>query len=353
MSEFYSVQVTDIKKETSDTVSIAFDIPNHLKSSFNYESGQYVTLKVNVNGEELRRSYSLSSCMDVEEEHRIAVKQIENGKVSTFLNQELKTGTSIELTAPEGNFYFKKNGSPKSVVLFAAGSGITPILSILKGALADNDSSRVLLFYGNRNEESVIYNDILKEYSEKYADRFQWINVFSQPINEVEELRKGRIDQKKALSLIRQYADLSIENEYFICGPSDMMKAIENALDIARVEKDYINIEYFTPPTEPKTESQSDFSGTADVTFILDGEEVNVQVDSKTTLLDAALENDVDVPYSCRGAVCSSCIAQIDEGSVEMRMNYVLSEGEIEDRLVLTCQSCPTSSKVVVNYDEV
>ena len=154
---FFPVKVIDIQKETADTVSIAFDIPGDLKPDFKYKNGQYVTLKVSVNQEELRRSYSLSSCSSTESEFRIAVKKIENGRVSGFLNDSLKEADTLEISKPEGNFYFENNGETKSVVLFAAGSGITPIISILKGALADNDNSRVVLLYGNRNEDSIIY----------------------------------------------------------------------------------------------------------------------------------------------------------------------------------------------------
>ena len=354
MSEFYSVKVADIKKETADTVSIVLDIPNELKSSFDYKSGQYVTISVNLDNEELRRSYSLSSCSMADDEYRIAVKKIENGRVSTYLNDKLSVADELTISKPEGNFHYQQKSEPQSSVLFAAGSGITPIISILKAALADNESSRVTLFYGNRNENSIIYKNELNELKAKYGERLNVVYIFSQPLEQYDDIFKGRIEGKKVLALLRQYVDLSIDNSYYMCGPASMMQSIETTLDSCRVAKENIHLEYFIAPDAGSSDagSTSDFSGTAIATFIINDEEIEATIEEGATILDTALQNDVDAPYSCRGAVCSSCIALIEEGSAEMKMNHVLSEEEVEQGFVLTCQACPTSSKLVVNYDE-
>ena len=193
----------------------------------------------------------------------------------------------------------------------------------------------------------------LDELKAKYGERLQVVYVFSKPLNGADDLHSGRIEGKKVLALLRQYVDLSITNDYFICGPSAMMQSIESSLESVRVEKENIHMEYFTAPGDGDEAKEISFDGDAQATFIVNGDEIEVTVEKGSTILDAAIENNIDAPYSCRGAVCSSCIAQIDEGSAEMRMNYVLTDEEVEDNLVLTCQACPTSSKVVVNYDDV
>lgn len=350
MASFHSLTIKDIRKETTDTVSIAFDIPSQLNADFTYEAGQYISIDAEINGEKVRRSYSLSSFLDTDQEHRIAVKQIENGKMSTFLNQSVSVGEALTVSTPEG--HFKPDLSKAAnYALFAAGSGITPIISIVKAVLAKT-VHQVTLFYGNRNEQSIIFESELKELKAQYPDRFDLHFIFSRPNGEVDALHTGRIDPKKATALLKAHVDLGVDNEFFMCGPTEMMKAVEVALESARVSKEMIHVEYFSSPASEEDEKEvAAFEGTCEATVVLDDEEYTVEIPEGKSVLDAVVEADIDAPYSCRGAVCSSCIAKVEDGAVDMKLNYVLTEDEIEEGLVLTCQSFPKTAKLKIDFD--
>lgn len=361
MPEFHDLSIKDVRRETKDTVSIAFDVPETLKNDFRYINGQYITLKKVLNGEEIRRSYSLSSCLDTDQEYRIAVKEVKDGKMSTWLNRNAKAGDVLEVMKPEGAFHPQfEAGAAKSYILFAAGSGITPVVSIAKGILKHEPDSTITLFYGNRTEEDIIFKEELDRLADQYA-QFSYHNILTggeskksmNPFKK-KDLFKGRMDQKKVIALLNAYADLSHENEYFICGPTGMMASVENALKTLRVDKQCIHIEYFTPPEEASNSegSASQSGATASTaTIVLDDEEHTLEIPAGTTVLDAALDEDIDAPYSCRGAVCSSCMAKLEEGSVDMKMNYVLTDAEVEEGYIVTCQSVPTSKTLKINYD--
>ena len=358
MAKFHSLQIKDVRKETADSVSIAFAIPEDSKSDFGFINGQYITLKADLNGEEVRRSYSLSSCLTTDQEHRIAVKKVDGGKMSTWLTQEVSAGDSIDVAAPEGGFHpdFDSNQT-KSYVLFAAGSGITPIISILKGVLANEPDSKVVLFYGNSTEEDIIFKTELDALASQ-NEQFTYYNIISQAgkkggmgLFKKKDIFAGRMDNKKVVALLNQYADLSIENEFYICGPTGMMQTVQNALNNLRVPAENINVEYFTAPESDDASTTNVGSQDAKAVIILDDEEEEINIPAGTTVLDAALDEGIDAPYSCRGAVCSSCMAKLEEGEVEMKMNYVLTDDEVKDGYIVTCQAVAKSAKLKVNYD--
>ena len=355
MAKFYPLIVKDIRKETPDTVSVAFEIPEHAKQEFDYVAGQYLPFKFNINGEEIRRSYSLSSSPLVDDEYRIAVKQIKNGKASTFLNNTLKVGDEVESMPPDGNFILNPSiDSEKHYVAFAAGSGITPIMSILKTVLHKEPKSKFTLVFGNRTTQDIIYKNELDALKNEFSDRFQLLYVLSRE-NSGNELLNGRIDSVKASEILGQYLTDDLPKEYFLCGPEDMIMSVSKMLEDEGVNKEVIHYELFTTPTQQEPQTSpivGDFSGTAKVTIIVDDEPTEIDLASDgINILDAAMDAGIDAPFSCKGAVCCTCKAQVKEGKAVMDMNYALSDAEVEDGFILTCQAHPASEKVVVDFD--
>lgn len=345
MSQFKSIKVKEVRKETNDTVSISFDISN-----VEYKSGQYITIKKNINGEDVRRSYSLCSS-PFESDFRVAVKQIEKGLMSTFLNNELKIGDEIELMMPTGNFVIEPVND-QHYVAFAAGSGITPIVSMIKTVL-NKTNSFFTLFYGNKTPDTVIFKKEIDQLIENYQDRFKVKYIYSRAESN-DKLFEGRIDKSKAYKIIQGDNALLKANAFFMCGPEQMIHDVSDALKESGVAEDKIRYELFTTPSIKKQEDQqqSDFDGTANVTVIMDGDELEFELSSNGEfILDAAIEQGVDAPFSCKGAVCCTCKAQVIEGKAIMDMNYALSDNEVEEGFILTCQSRPASEKVVVDFD--
>lgn len=358
MSKFHKVKIKEIKRETPDAVSVVFDIPDDKKSDFQYESGQYVNVKLQIGGEEVIRSYSLSSCLQTDDEWRIAVKLLEGGKASGHFNSTARVGEEVEISAPEGKFVVRGLGSgSREHVFFAAGSGITPVRSMIKAVLQSEPDSRCVLFYGNRDEEHVIFKDELEALAKEESDRFKMYYAFSRVDDAEKKYGKhaaGRIDRDKAVSLLKDYAALETDPIFYMCGPSGMMNAAENALETLRVGTDRINKEYFETPDEPEGKEEEAASAKpvhSKATIILDDEEFEVDVEPGVTVLDACTNNDIDAPYSCRGGVCSTCMAKVEEGKASMRLNYVLTEDEIEEGYILTCQSEPLTPTIKVDYD--
>jgi ring-1,2-phenylacetyl-CoA epoxidase subunit PaaE len=368
MSKFHSLKIKDIKQETPDAVSIAFDIPNELKNDYNYKPGQYVTLKVNVNGESLNRSYSLCSNPFKDNEHRIAIKRVLNGKVSTYLTKDAKVGEEIEVMLPMGNFHTELNADAKKhYYLFGAGSGITPLYSIMKAVLAEEPKSKITLAYGNFNSDSVIFKEGLAKFQKANADRLEVLHVFDKPKKaggflgfgkkSVEELvfSEGRIDQifvQKSLDK----KDLT-NAEFYTCGPTGLMKAVENTLKRLNVSEDKINVEYFTEKdAEDKTaisvgEAEADYDGITEIDVVCDGKSSSFSMKGKETVLDACSKNNVDPPFACMVGACTTCRCKLDEGSVEMGDCEALTPKEIEQGYILSCQAKPTSKKLRVNFD--
>ena len=352
MSEFHSLKVKEIIKETNDTVSVSFQVPEDLKEAFAFTPGQYLTLKLTINNEEQRRSYSI--CSSSAEDITVAVKKVENGLVSSYLNEVLKENDEMEVMIPEGNFTLETDQAKKrKFVGFAAGSGITPIMSMIKELSMDETETVFTLFYSNKMESDVIFKHQLDNLA---GDNLKINYIYTrQKLNN--PILEGRIDKSKATELIK--ADLSCLNAdaFYLCGPEEMIFNVKSALEEFGVLNSKIKFELFTTPVlmaeKPKQqEADENFDGEALVTVIYDDEEIDFTLNKDgDTILDAAMDNDVDVPFSCKGAVCCTCKAKVTEGKVTMDANYALSDQEVEDGYVLACQSHPASAKVTLDFD--
>ena len=352
MPEFHSLKVKEIVKETNDTVSVSFQVPEDLKEAYAFTPGQYLTLKLTINNEEQRRSYSI--CSSSTEDITVAVKRVENGLVSSYLNEVLKENDEMEVMTPEGNFTLETDQAKKrKFVGFAAGSGITPIMSMIKQLSMDEKETVFTLFYSNKMESDVIFKHQLDQLA---GDNLKINYIYTrQKLNN--PLLEGRIDKSKATELIK--ADLSCLNAdaFYLCGPEEMIFNVKSALEEFGVLNTKIKFELFTTPVlmaeKPKQqEADENFDGEALVTVIYDDEEIDFNLNKDgDTILDAAMDNDVDVPFSCKGAVCCTCKAKVTEGKVTMDANYALSDQEVEDGYVLACQSHPASAKVTLDFD--
>lgn len=352
MPEFHSLKVKEIVKETNDTVSVSFQVPEDLKEAYAFTPGQYLTLKLTINNEEQRRSYSI--CSSSAEDITVAVKRVENGLVSSYLNEVLKENDEMEVMTPEGNFTLETDQAKKrKFVGFAAGSGITPIMSMIKELSMDETETVFTLFYSNKMESDVIFKHQLDQLA---GDNLKINYIYTrQKLNN--PLLEGRIDKSKATELIK--ADLSCLNAdaFYLCGPEEMIFNVKSALEEFGVLNTKIKFELFTTPVlmaeKPKQqEADENFDGEALVTVIYDDEEIDFNLNKDgDTILDAAMDNDVDVPFSCKGAVCCTCKAKVTEGKVTMDANYALSDQEVEDGYVLACQSHPASAKVTLDFD--
>lgn len=359
MSKFHALRVQDVRTETPETVSIAFEVPAADAQSFRFIQGQYLTLKLTVNGEELRRSYSICSGVG-EGELRIAVKRVPDGRASGFLTTKVSAGDSIEVMPPMGNFYSELNASQKKhYVLFAAGSGITPMMSIIKTVLDTEPQSTCSLFYGNKDAANTIFRGELDRLSSGSAGRLDVHYFFSQA-TPGDAFYGGRIDADKAREALNRHVADAQAAEHFLCGPEQMIFAIKDALTGMGVPAGQVHFELFTTPTESADAAPAaaapagDFNGNAKVTVIIDGDEVDFDLHTDgLPVLDAALDAGGDVPFACKGAVCCTCRAKVMEGSVSMEKNFALTDEEVEEGFVLTCQSHPTSERVVIDYDEV
>lgn len=350
---FYNLQVKEIVRETPEAVSVIFDIPENLKDIFRYTQGQYLTFRKVISGEDIRRSYSLSSSPATDKFLRVAIKQIDGGKFSTYANQELKAGDTLETMAPMGGFFTEIIPTQrKHYVFFAAGSGITPVLSIIKTALEVEDNSTATLVYGNKNSETTIYRDELNQLADANGDRFDLHYVLSRE-NTADPMQNGRISSSKCDELASISSKLYQGSEYFLCGPKAMIDDISAHLEAKGVEKKRIHFELFSAPVSaPTTSVDGSEEFTSHVTVIMDDEQFEFDLSSKgESILDASVDAGIDAPFSCKGAVCCTCKAKVIEGSARMAMNYALDDGEVEEGYILTCQAHPTSEKLVVDYD--
>lgn len=352
MSLFYPLKVKKITRQTSDSVSIELETPQDNPSLFAYKQGQYLTFKIMDKGQEIRRSYSICSSPYNGEGLKVAVKEVTNGTFSAFVNRSLKEGDVLETMAPAGNFYTElKATNAKKYVGFAAGSGITPVISIMKSVLQVEPNSRFHLIYGNKDENSVIFKNDIAELQAKYPDKLQVTYVYSRQTSD-DKLFEGRIDAAKCKDLVKQY-NLTQNDEFFICGPEEMIIAVSDELKACNVDKAKVHFELFTTPVKLRSnDTTADFSGTASVTVIMNGDETTFDLaGTGLSVLDAAIEAGVDAPFSCKGAVCCTCRAKILEGNAKMVMNYALSDDEVNSGFILTCQAHPLTEKLVVDFD--
>lgn len=355
--KFHTLKVSDVRKETADCVSVAFELPADIESAYRFKPGQYLTLKANINGEEIRRSYSICSC-PYDGELRVAIKKVEGGVFSTYANHDLVAGDTLDVMTPIGNFTteFNENQS-RSYVAVAAGSGITPVMSLIKSAMIAEPNSKFTLIYGNRNSASVIFKDEIEDLKDKYMNRLEVHHVLSRE-DQGSDLMKGRITEEKIKGFAEKFFDVNETAAYFLCGPEEIIHATEKALADMGVAKEKIHFELFTPAKDsaPKKELSSNSTAKdvlSSVSVILDGDETHMDISTKgKTILDSALDAGADVPFACKGAVCCTCRAKVLEGTAEMEMNYALTDEEVEEGYILTCQSHPTSEKVVVSFDE-
>lgn len=354
MSKFNTLKVNNIVRETVDAVSVSFEVPAGLKQDYSYKQGQYLTLKLKVNGEEIRRSYSICSSPLEADKLVVAIKKVKNGKASSYINDVLKTGDSLEVMTPMGNFFSEMNAANKKhYVLFGGGSGITPMMSILKTVLKAEPQSTITLFYGNNDEASIIFKKEIDALAGEHQDRLKVFHVLNAaPAGHSAELQ-GLMTKEKDLELMRKYAPQAGNNEYFICGPTPMMDNVMAALKELNVPEHQIHIEYFTSPVnaEEAKPSGDGISG-ATATIIMDGDERDVVLEPNETILEAALRIGMDAPYACQGGSCCTCRAKLESGEVEMAVNYALSSAEVKQGFILTCQARATTDKVVVNYDK-
>jgi len=360
MPVFHALTISDIRQETSDTVSIAFDVPTALHEEYSYNAGQYLTLKTVIEGEDTRRSYSICSGL-FDHELRVAVKKIKGGLFSCFANEQLKKGDKLDVMTPMGNFFthLDKNNE-KHYVGFAAGSGITPLISIIRTLLVYEPKSSFTLVYGNRNRKSIIFRESLIDLKNSYISRFNMINILSREDQEV-ELFTGRINGEKAAQVMDKLIPASGADEVYLCGPEEMINAVSDTLQKRGLPRNKLHFELFTSPTAAQgkkqateEEDKTDLSGKmSNVTVIVDGDEFNFDLDmGGSSLLDAAMTQGADLPFACKGGVCCTCRAKLIEGKVAMEINYSLEQEEIDAGFILTCQSHPLTEKIVVDFDE-
>jgi len=354
MARFHTLKIKDIKRETPEAVSVAFDVPAPQQPEYLFKQGQYITLKLKLHDQEVRRSYSLCTAPH-EKELRVAVKEVKGGLVSTHINKNLKVGDTMEVMTPMGNFHSVLAGNQKkSYVLFAGGSGITPMMSILKSILYVEKQSSITLIYANKNESATIFKNELDALAAA-NNQLKLVYVFEEPASSITDLQKGLITPDKALALIENFGGTNAD-EYFICGPAPMMENVKTTLEKLKIKPEKVHIEYFTSVIEAvsKAEGGSGENIKSKVTVIQYGIETHFDLDTDgISVLDASIEAGVDAPFSCKGAVCCTCRAKVLEGKVKMDANFALTDGEVEEGFVLTCQAHPLTEKVIVDYDAV
>ncbi len=350
MSTFHSLKIKDIKRETPGAVSIAFEVPDNLKDDFKFIAGQYINLKTHFEGEEVRKAYSICSAPGGSE-LRVAIKAVKNGGFSVFANEQLAVGDTMEVGVPEGKFVFEpKPDRQRNYAAFAAGSGITPVLSIIQSVLQSEPESTFVLVYGNKTPEDTIFHDFLHELQQKYVGRFFIHFVYSQA--KAEDALFGRIERSTVNYVIKNKHKEKEFAKFYLCGPEEMIKTVNEVLRENNVPEKSIKFELFsTPIAEKKIEDNLD--GQTKITVLVDDEETTFVMSQQMTILDAALKQGVDAPYSCQGGICSSCMARITNGTAEMKKNAILTDGEIDEGLILTCQAHPTSTELYVDYDDI
>lgn len=356
MAEFHSLVIEDIYKETEDTSVVTFGVPFELRSDFKFRQGQHLTLKADINNEDVRRSYSLCSS-PADGKLQVAVKQIPGGKFSTYINQELKLGDSLEVMAPSGTFGVDVNpDASKNYLFFAAGSGITPVLSMIKAHLQAEPKSTCKLFYVNKTAKSIIFKEKLEQLRNTYFGRLEIYYFLTKERRDI-ELFNGRFDDEKMKILTNTFIDIPDTNEVFLCGPEQMVKYVSQYLIDAGLPKELVHFELFVTGLSDEDIkrverlAKQNVEGT-EVTIVDGGKEFLFTMTKEyDNILDAALGAGADLPFACKGGVCSTCKCEVIDGSVEMKINYALDEKEVSQNLVLSCQAVPTSNKVVVDFD--
>lgn len=353
---FHALKVREVRRETEQCVSLALEVPQALREQFRFTQGQYLNLRAVLDGEEVRRSYSICSGAD-DGELRVAVKEVPDGKFSSFANRALRPGATLEAMPPEGRFFVPlAPANRKHYVAFAAGSGITPVLSLAKTTLAREPHSRFTLVYGNRTLESVIFGEELEDLKDRYLSRLALHHVFSREPQEL-ELFNGRVDRAKVRGLLARLIPPASIDAAFVCGPDSMPDDVREELLAQGVPSGKIHLERFGVPSPragpPPQRTQPLAADAREVTVVVDGKRLRLALaEGGPSVLDAALKAGADLPYACKAGVCCTCRAKLIEGEVKMDANYTLTEGEIRQGFRLTCQSHPLTPQVVLDYDQ-
>lgn len=355
MSDFVSLKINDVRTETASSVSIAFDLPQDQVQAFKYTPGQYLVLKSNINGEEIRRSYSICSA-PYENELRVAIKKIEGGKFSTYANETLSAGMNMDVSTPDGLFVHKAaSTAERQYMAFAAGSGITPIMSMIKHVLKTEAGAKFTLIYGNKTHKDIIFLEEIENLKNQYLDQFNVFFMLSQEENDSAFLQ-GRIDEEKCQILFNTLYDANDINAFYLCGPYEMIQTVKDHLIYIGVSKDKIHFELFTAPDAKKdnaiteTKQQKKVDG-VELTIKMDGTKQTYTVKNKEYLLDELNDAGADLPFSCKSGVCSTCRAKVVKGQVEMDANYSLEDDEVEAGFVLSCQSKALTDEVELDFD--
>jgi ring-1,2-phenylacetyl-CoA epoxidase subunit PaaE len=358
MSRFHKVKIKKIDRETADCVTVSLEVPDDLKETFNYKHGQYLTFRRVENGEELRRSYSICSS-PIENEWKVAIKKVPDGRFSTFANAGLEVGEELEVMPPMGKFYTELHkNNQKNYVAFAAGSGITPILSIVKTVLYTEPKSAVTLVYGNRGRNSIIFKEEIEGLKNKFVERLSVHHILSREQGDT-EITFGRIDKQKTKLILDKIIKPEQIDECFICGPEEMVIAVKDAMQEANVDESKIHFELFTTAGAKDkvdrkaqlTKDQQDKKSR--VVVKLDGSLRQMEMSYYgDTVLEAALASGADLPYSCKGGMCSTCRAKLVKGRVEMDVNYSLEPDEVAAGYILTCQARPLTEELEVDFDQ-
>lgn len=350
MSTFHSLKIKEVRRETPQAVSIAFDVPAHLTQDYAFKAGQYINIKTQFEGQEIRKAYSICSAPG-SGDLRVAIKAVKNGGFSVFANEKLAAGDTIEVGTPEGNFTFEpKSDRQRNYAAFAAGSGITPVLSIIQSVLQGEPESTFVLVYGNKSPQETIFHQFLHDLQQEYVGRFFVHFVYSQAKDD--DALFGRIERSAVNFVVKNKHKEKEFSKFYLCGPEEMILAVNDVLRENNVPEKNIKFELFsTPIAEKKIDANLD--GQTRITVMVDDEETTFVMSQQMTVLDAALKQGVDAPYSCQGGICSSCMARIVSGKAEMKKNAILTDSEIAEGLILTCQAHPTTPELYVDYDDV
>lgn len=363
MRRFHELTVTDLRRETADSVSFALAVPEEARDAFRFLPGQYLALRAAIGGREVRRSYSICSGAG-DGEMRVAVKRVEGGAFSVFANEALRDGDRLGAMPPDGRFAVRLDPArARRIAAFAAGSGVTPVLSILKSVLEGEPESRCALFYGNRDRDSIMFRRALDDLKDRFPDRFALAHILSREPRET-GLLAGRIDAEKCARILPALVDPAATDDFYLCGPEGMTAAVRAALAARGVARDRIHVEYFEPSSEAaalalarraaraREAGGPAAGGASQVTATLDGASVTVPVARDgESILDALLRVRADMPHACKGGMCCTCRARVVEGEAEMDVNYTLDPEETARGFVLTCQAHPLTDRVVLDYD--
>ena len=344
MAKFHPLKIKELKRETKDAVSITFAIPKNLKTDFNFIAGQYITLKTKLNDKEIRRGYSICSSpkdLDI----TIAIKKVKGGNFSVYATTKLTNDVVFDVSKPEGNFTLKTdNTNHKNYLAFAAGSGITPIMAMIKDVLITEPNSTFTLIFGNKTQEETLFFEELESLKKRYSQlKIQYLFSKEQPKDSL----FGRIDASIVNYILKKYA-LKFD-EVYLCGPEPMILTIKKPLLTKNFDKKNIHFELFTK--KHTKEENMKLDGETKITVLLDDEKTTFTMKQSDKILNAALDKDLDAPYSCQGGICSSCMAKVVEGKAVMDTNNILSDEEVAEGYILTCEAHPVTKKIIVDYD--